>query len=102
MVDLWGQIGVYSLLVAIFLSPFCFILGCTIYTPVSIAMVGLKGFTRIKLEDFGNVVITGETKDVLVILAELGHIGQFIWTALFVLLGFYCWGKCTSKEEENG
>ena len=92
LVDIWNENGIEKFSKR-FLSPLCFVLGCMIYTPVAITMVGYPGF-KIKMEDFGKVIITGETRDILLILAILGRIGQFIWIILLFILFIHCIFKC--------
>ena len=99
IVDVWtvGGKSWNGFCLGLFISPFCFLLGCMLYTPISIIMVGAKGFERITLEDFGKIILTGMTKDIMVVLAEIGHIGQWIWTAILCMVILYC--ICQSKKK---
>ena len=92
IVDLWtvGDKSWSGFCLGLFISPFCFLLGCMVYTPISVIMVGFKGFDRITLEDFGKIILIGVTKDIMLILAEIGHIGQWIWSFIILMTILYC------------
>ena len=66
-------------------TPTAFLYACMWYAPVSWAMVGWKGFTRITLEDFGGIILSDDAENILLVLMEVGHVGQFAW-ALFITI----------------
>ena len=104
LIDVWTFIEktFSDFRIGLFLTPFCFLLGCMVYAPVSFAMVGATHFLEIKLEDFGGLILTEDTKNMMLVLAMIGRIGQILWMVLFCLIGFfilcYCLSKCPDSD----
>ena len=59
------------------------------YTPLSMAMVGFKWGKKITFEDFGGIIVRENIKRVLLILMELGRVGQFLWSLVILYTIFY-------------
>jgi len=59
-----------------------------LYAPVSWAIVGAQVFTRITGEDFAPVM-DSRTEQVLVILMEIGRVGQLMWYLVLVCVVLY-------------
>lgn len=103
IIDIWGVTDKSwkGFGIGIFLSPLCFILGCMIYTPISAILAGFHAFEKIKIEDFGDIKVTGDTKTIMLILANVGHIGQWIWSAIITIIVLYCICKTMGKKDDD-
>lgn len=84
--------------VIIFCMPAAFLYAAMWYAPVSWAMVGWKGFTRIELTDFGGVIVSDDAENILLVLMIVGHVGQFLW-ALFLIYLVLCCKLCICMSE---
>lgn len=86
MIETWTfKLSYYSIAVVVII----FGLACMAYTPVSTAMVGFKWGKKITFEDFGGIIVRENIKRVLLILMELGRVGQFLWSLVIIFTIFY-------------
>lgn len=86
MIEKWTfKLSCYSIAVVVII----FGLACMAYTPVSTAMVGFKWGGKITFEDFGGIIVRENIKRVLLILMELGRVGQFLWSLVILCTIFY-------------
>lgn len=88
IIDVWARTGKTKkgFLKGIFLSPLCFILGCMIYAPIAAILICSCFFDKVNTQHFGKIDVTGDTKSIMLILANIGQIGQWIWGGIGVVI----------------
>ena len=87
-------------------TPICFLVGCMLYAFPSFVLLGFKRFESFELEDFGGTVSTEGAKQLLLLLALIGQIGQVLWVIVLSIFGliliYKCWKICGCDESEDG
>ena len=87
---------------ALYVPPLFFVFVSMAYTPISVKMAGWKGFEKVTLDDLGKKMTLVGVEDIMVVLAEVGHVDQFVWCLLFLLFFLFIFCYCSeSCKEEN-
>jgi len=89
----------FNIMLLPFLLGFAFIATTVIYYPVSVRIVGFKGFEAITIEDFPGIILDSNAEKIMLILNNVGHIGQFLSVAFIIAAFLYCCYKARKDPE---
>ena len=85
-----------------FLLGFGFATTCVIYAPVSWRFMGIKGFKPITIDDYSGIVLDSDAENIMLILNNAGHIGQFLVIIIIIVLIVMCCCFCKGEGQQGG
>ena len=99
LIDFYTTIGCESCAMMI-LCVLCHVVGVMLYAPVWWVMFGWMPFVKISEKIFSQTrpVITGDAKNIMLVLGYVGVSGQTIWAFLMLCLIVYCFAQCKKDD----